>query len=440
MVKQDMERVPMSEVRQVEVTIVGIAQGGDGVARLPDGRVLFVPRAVPGDVVRVELVQSKKAFARGHVLEVLVRAAQRIESSCPYFDRGCGGCQYQHVDYDSEVHWKAQAAFEAMSRISKVALPEPKVFSSSQRQGYRNRATFHVAGGRLGFYGSASRRLIEVEQCSITNDAINAALSELGSALGRVRSAELLVELAGHDEVVATLDVDGGLDPETEQRLSRLVETSRRIRGVRAKSSRGNREWGRPLVDVSFALARPPVDEFSMPSGQFRQANAELNQRLVGYVRDLVARNGVRRVLELYAGAGNFSFALADLLEAFLGLEGNPVAIEAAQQMAARAGMAHMNFAVADLNDGIPASTGVNPGEFDAVILDPPRQGAAEVCRGLTRDGRPRHVIYVSCDPACLGRDLQILKDAGYEIRELSFFDMFPGTAHIETVVYLESM
>lgn len=430
----------MVERTKVKVTIDKVAQGGDGVGRLEDGRVIFVPKTLPGEVIRGEVLRSKKSFARGRVLEVVSPSAHRVEAQCAFFVQGCGGCQFWHTSYAHELEIKTRAAYDALERISKVELPEFKVTGAPSPRRYRNRVTFHWRDSELGFFVEGTRRLIEVVDCPITEALLIEARRFVEPALKGLGESEIVIELAGSEQVVVSiLPVEGTRVPRhLRKELERLVLEFSIFRGFIVAMPAGDLRIGATDVMVERTMAKPPAPGAFVPAGQFRQVNDAVNALLVDHVREAMRDLGARDVLELFAGTGNFAFALQDVVASLVGVEGNPVAIATARDLAKAAGVSNLRFEVADLSEGLEAIGDIDLQAFDTILLDPPRQGAHELSKQIAEARGLKQLVYISCDPPCLGRDLQVLAAGGYKVRELHFFDMFPRTAHIETVAVLE--
>ncbi|RAL22959.1 hypothetical protein DL240_08695 [Lujinxingia litoralis] len=434
----------MARARYQGMNIREIAQGGDGVAELPDGRVCFVPGALPGDVVEVELTRDKKRWARARVLELETPSPWRVKPECSYAERGCGGCQFWHVEPAQELRWKAQAAFEAMQRIAGAPLPEPGLHPAPAPRGYRTRVSFHQRRSRegrveLGFFKTESHRVIPVERCAVAIPLLNEVLESWRAPLALLGEAEILVESAGAGEAVISATLTGAEAPTAAalDAIEKRVQEGGALRGLQIEGSRGERwQFGRPEIDADQILARPAAER-AMAPGQFRQSNAGVNQQLVTRASELLHEVGARRVLELFCGAGNFSFALDGQVEALHGLEGSREAIADARAMADAAGLETLSFEGADLFDE-RVYQALEPGAFDAVLLDPPRDGAQAAATWLAAPGHTiRSVVYVACDPACMARDLGTLVGGGWRVEGLEFFDLFPRTRHIETIAWL---
>ncbi len=195
--------------------------------------------------------------------------------------------------------------------------------------------------------------------------------------------------------------------------------------------------FGDITVDGEEVLARPPVEAAHLPSANFRQSYRHMNLQLVDEVYRIIDGLEARSVIELFCGNGNFSFALPERVERFVGLEANPAAIESAKGLAKLARLDGYEFRVADLSEGFVEPLDEMVDHFDLVLLDPPRAGASKVCDELAQYQHLEAIVYVSCDPACLGRDLKTLAQGGWELESLTMFDMFPRTSHIETVAVL---
>ena len=432
------------------ITIERLANGGEGIAHLPDGRVLFVEGAVPGDLVDVELSRDKKTWARGKVTGIQKKSPHRIPVECEAFRRGCGGCQFWGVAPEQEFVWKTTAAFEAMVRISKVELPTPQLEPSPTIRGYRSKISFHQrrdAEGEvhLGFFATGSQEIVDVDRCLVARSEINEALEEFGSILGLLGAGEFTLETAGDSSVVIQIELGEKerISPGTLKELSRWLEQGQVVRGIEILDARGKHfVLGDTTVAASETMAYPPVKVMRQKAGLFRQANQEVNRRLVDAVVEAAGGTEVGgsgpRILELFSGSGNFSFPLLEIAESLVGVEGSAEAVEVARQVLTLREDLESNaeFRVADLFEPEMVSQ-VLEEEFDVLVLDPPRDGAAEVARQVVERGGSGLLLYVSCDPACLARDLKIYSEGGWEIRELRFFDMFPRTSHLEMLAIL---
>jgi 23S rRNA (uracil1939-C5)-methyltransferase len=382
----------------LELEVASLAAGGDGVARDETGRVTFVPRAAPGDRVRVRLVQQTKSFARGELVDVLVAGVARVAPPCPHFVAGCGGCQWQHVARAEQLAAKQTIVTGALRKLD--GLTVHSIVAPSPALGWRRRARFHVGSG-VGLYRLGTHAIVPIDHCPQLEPALDAAYAAVAAASPPAGELALLLGHQGHVAVATT---------RPWKRAERLIGTAG-IRGLQC----GDEIHGDPVLEVEPGLWGGVWD--------FAQASAAGNAELIRLARGaLPAANG-GALLELYAGAGNLTRGLvADgwrVIASDLAAPSRP--IEGAQFLAAPAAEVFVQAT----------------GPFDAIVLDPPRTGAADAIDGIVALA-PRTIVYVSCDPATLARDAMRLAAAGYRATDAWPIDLMPETAHVEVVMRLE--
>ncbi len=442
----------------IETDISNIANGGDGVGEMPDGRVLFVPRTLPGEAVEVEVTRSKSSYAFGDLVAIKRSSGMRVDPECAHFER-CGGCQLRHAARDRQLELKAKGAIEAMRRISGLdaRIPDPELVRSPRMDMWRARATLrarYMDGGlHMGYFESRTKRLVPVEACPVLREPLEIARRTLHEVLAsKVRQAEIFMETAGAGQTVVTLSnlqLKGRFNTFVNY-LKNLLFTeesagSRLIRGVIIEGGEQRIELGRPEIDVGIAIAGvdPAHSRQPIPAGLFRQANPELNLELVKHVTEQVTQGQPRTVLELFAGCGNFTLSVARGLKRgrMLAIEGSPEAVEVGTHLMGLHGAfgGRVTYMEADLSkEHWAATSSVAESEWPVVLLDPPRRGAMKAVEIISRWESTERIVYVSCDPACLARDLEEMAKVGWKVRDLRFFDMFPQTAHIEAVAVCE--
>jgi len=368
---------------RLTVTIRDIAFGGEGVARVDDF-VIFVPFVVVGEEVEVEISEAKKKFARARLLRVLKPAPERVAPPCRYFGQ-CGGCQYQHIDYPTQLRLKHKQIADLFQRIG--GLDETvigPVVPCRQPYGYRNRIMIRSQwdkvkqGLNIGFIRHDNRLVVDIEECKVAEPALNEQLE-------RVR---------------AHPPPKGGLK----------------------------------------VVLRVAPEGWDVPRDSFFQNNFFLLPRLVESVRERVRDSGVRHLVDAYCGVGFFAIELADEVESFAGIEIDLMAIKAARGNAANRGRSNGEFVSGDVAAVLPGLLKRFSAALTAIILDPPRAGCSLASLELLRQTRPRQIIYVSCHPATLARDLNVLLREGvYELLKVVPLDMFPQTQHIECVADLRA-
>jgi 23S rRNA (uracil1939-C5)-methyltransferase len=449
------------------LSIEKLIYGGDGLARTPagaDGRsmAVFVPFVLPGERVEAEIRQEKPGFARGSVARLIEASPDRFEARCPYF-RQCGGCHYQHIPYERQLEFKAVILRETLQRIAKIELKSEIRLHASPPWNYRNRTRLRVqtapefppqtgktgrSGGpgfALGYFRIGSHEFLPVGECPISSPLLNRVIARLVELRGlncpaAVEEIELFTDAA--DERLLAWAFCGR---EAERRdLLRWAEKLERelpeISGVTFFSSRRRFEDEAPIDPKSLAQSgakairyRTRNHEYQVSAGAFFQVNRYLVDELVSVVTGN-ARGEV--ALDLYAGVGLFSAALARSFHHIFGVEASQTShADFVQNVPANVkavGARTEDYLRSDYLRSRPVRN--SP---ELVVLDPPRTGVGSaVIRSLVELGAPR-VRYVSCDPATLARDLVPLLADGYHIEEAHLFDLFPGTFHIESVMLL---
>ncbi|HSS02154.1 MAG TPA: TRAM domain-containing protein [Kofleriaceae bacterium] len=378
----------------VELDVTALAAGGDGVGRDASGRVTFVPRGAPGDRVRVRIVHQTSSFARGEIVELVGAGPARVEPPCPHFARGCGGCQWQHVALGEQ-----RAAKQALVAGGLRKLPGLRVHPMAEPApalGWRRRARFHVDRGRAGLYEPGGHRVVAIDRCPQLEPALDEAYALVATAT------------PPDGELALVLAHDGRIAVATERAwrgAARLVGRAG-IVGVLA----GGAPHGDVVLEIEPGLWGGPWD--------FAQASGAGNAALIAQARAALGP-GPGRLLELYAGAGNFTRGFA--------ADGWTVVPSDASMPV----QPPPEFVAAPAHDALARL----PGPWDAIALDPPRTGAAEAIEGILR-AAPRTIVYVSCDVATLARDAARL--AGYRATDAWPLDVMPQTAHIEVVMRLE--
>lgn len=412
-----------------EITIEKLVPGGDGFARLPDGQVLFVRGAAPGDRIRLTKVEKQRGALCATEFELLEASAARVAPECPVA-KTCGGCDVMHVSRSVELEQKSGMLREALGRVGGVAPEVGPLTTAGDSLGYRSRVRFHVGkGGKLGFFARGTHQLVEVPSCAVADPSINQALILIRRLARRFPEALLGfsdVELRATEQgVVARFVPRDGIKPIAAQPFLRALAKDLRV----AASLREAEE----LIERRHIASDL---ELEIPADAFSQINVAVNRELVSAVVEGALARKLTSFCDLFAGVGNFALPLARAGLSGVMIERTPSAVAAAQRAASaqnvtlKARAADAERALTDL---------VREGKrFDLVVLDPPREGAPPVVAGISALA-PRAVAYVACDPVTLSRDLKPLLAAGMRIVSVRGFDMFPRTHHFETLVWLEA-
>lgn len=417
------------------VRIESVAAGGAGVGRLADGRAVFVHRTAPGDRVRIEITERKPRWARARLVRVLEAGPGRRAAPCPYYAR-CGGCTIEHLTYDEQLRQKSSIVAEALRRIGGVEVTAPDVVASPNEFRYRNRLSFtlrRLGSGRVvaGFHElERPDRVLDIDrECLLPEPVLAKAWQALRAGWGqnanRLPAGETLrltlrASLAGETSLLIAGGYGAGRPDELLREVPGLVSIWRaRVDGPPERLA-GNEHVSDVWHGRDVALA----------GGVFLQVNRAAAERLEAYVQSRADSAAGARVIDAYCGVGLYANALAQRGAHVIGLELDPLAVDEARRMAASI-QPTPEFRIGRVEDLI---VGALPA--DLVILNPPRTGVAGAVTDALLATPPRRLIYVSCDPATLARDLRRLAGA-YRLAAIRSFDLFPQTAHVETVAEL---
>jgi len=447
--------------QSLSVTIDDLAFGGEGVGRI-DGYVVFVRGGIPGDHLRVRLDQARARFGRASIEAVLIPSPHRVEAPCQYFGR-CGGCRLQHVDYAAQLGFKSKQVADALQRLGGLPPVEIRpIFAAPETYGYRNKMEFTVARGGLsknltvGLH-EAERydRVLDVERCLLQSERMNALLDESrrffiehgltayeqDSGEGLLRFL-MLREGRGTDEamvnVVTSSPAVSELEPLAGRLAARVKETASVVMNVNPKKASvavGIEEHllgGRDHIRESVGGL-----SFQVSANSFFQTNSAQAERLFTIVLEAAALTGGETVFDLYAGTGAISLLLAQRSRWVYGVEVAQAAVDDAARNAAANGIANCTFLAGEVRFVLPEliAQGVTA---QVVVADPPRAGFHPKALATLARLAPARIIYVSCNPATLARDLGDLARAGYRVEWVQPVDMFPHTPHIEAVARLE--
>ncbi|GFO65647.1 23S rRNA (uracil(1939)-C(5))-methyltransferase RlmD [Geomonas paludis] len=429
------------------VVIESLCYGGAGFGRV-DGKACFVPFTAPGDRVRIRVVKEKRSFVEAELVELVEPAPLRIAPTCPVFGQ-CGGCDWQFLPYQEQLQQKGAIFADTLARIGKV--PREKVLpvaASPDHYGYRSRVQVKVAlrAGRLqfGFFRTGSHDVVDFGAgCPLAQPQLNRMATEFRALLPTLPQAEWIhqVDLSiGDDgEGIAIVHSRGG-GPELVERLARDRAQLPSVAG--AFVSAGRKGELEQVFGIDALTYRVPAGlalgskelQLRFGRGGFSQVNYRQNLELIRTACEWAGLTGQERVLDLYCGNGNISLPLALNAAQVLGIEGYAPSIVDAVANAEHNGIENAAFQVSDAAQAVRRMV-KRKERFDLVLLDPPRGGAeaAAELAGLA----PQKIIYVSCDPATLARDLASLSSNGYQVTRSKPVDMFPQTYHLESVTEL---
>ena len=403
-----------------ELKIEKLVYGGEGLGRHA-GKVVFVQFSAPGDRLLVRPIEEKKNFIRAAALEVLEPGPGRQPAPCAHF-QSCGGCQWQHLEYRRQVDFKRLI----LEDLFHHHFPETRSLlinmrASPQQYGYRSRARLHVHGfgekRRVGFLRFQSHTIEDIETCPLLRPVLN-------QALGAIR----LKRLKGEGDQAGRLDVACS----AETGVWGATEVQSGLEGISALSDGGGQAAEEEILERQ-------VGEFvySLTPSVFFQTNDFMIGQLVEKVEELTERSGRGAALDLFCGVGLFSLPLARRFEKVAAVESSPAAARFCKVNAAAAGLSNLQVSCADVVAWMKTVGSLTAPRYDLVVLDPPRVGADSEVMNRIAEWAPENVLYVSCDPQTLCRDLALLVPRHYKIDHIEGMDLFPQTYHFETIVRL---
>ncbi|MBD2259688.1 23S rRNA (uracil(1939)-C(5))-methyltransferase RlmD [Pseudanabaena sp. FACHB-2040] len=444
----------------LDLEITDLNSTGDGLGRW-DGRVVFVPDTVPGDTIRTKLVQVKPTFARGKLVEVVTASAERVRPACIVADK-CGGCQWQAVSYEAQLAAKQQQVEEALRRIGGFAdLAISPILGAENSLGYRNKVTYPLARSsegqvKAGYYRKGSHKLVNLNQCPVQDGRLNPLLAEVKQDIqaqgwsiydekrhhGRLRHLSLRIGRRTGQillTLVSTVRDLQNLEKQAQVWLERypdLVGVCLNYNPAKTNAILGEETRavaGRPYLEESFAGLT-----FRIHPTTFFQVYTEQAERILGVILEELALQGSETVIDAYAGVGTLTLPVAQRSRRCIGLEVQPEAVQQGLANAALNDIENVEFRSGSVEQLLPQVAGELEGGPDVVLLDPPRKGCDRTVLDALIELNPARIVYMSCNPATLARDLKILcEEGGYRIQRVQPADFFPQTAHVECAAFL---
>ena len=447
-------RPPVEVGEEIEFKIENLAYGGDGVGRI-EGFPVFVPHSAPGDEVMVKIARVTKKYAVGSIKKVINSSPDRVEPPCPIYHR-CGGCQLQHLDYPKQLHYKKMFVQDALGRIGKLSnVPVLDPLGMENPYAYRNKIQHPLSksGSQVvtGFYRPRSHDIVRVDECLLYDEKGNRIIKLAREVLSRY-NLSIYNERSGRGllrhlvmrkglesgECSVTLVTNGKKLPHAGEIAKELMCGECSIVGVMQNVN--SKKTNRILGEKTRVLAgRKEIREeiggivLDVSPETFLQVNTQGAEILYRTVADYVYAEDGETVLDLYCGVGAIALTLAKKCKTVCGVDSSEESITAALKNAAANKIDNVHFIPGRAEEVLPAL--VEEGKrFDVVVVDPPRRGCDPAVIDLISELHPRKLIYVSCDPSTLARDLAMLNEKGYKTVKVQPVDMFPQTYHIECV------
>ncbi|MBR6743317.1 MAG: 23S rRNA (uracil(1939)-C(5))-methyltransferase RlmD [Clostridia bacterium] len=434
----------------IVLTITAMSSEGSGIGRY-DGMAVFVPMTAVGDTAEVLILKVKSNCAYGKLLRLITPSPDREENNCDVFSK-CGGCVYRHISYSAECQIKQKKVEDAVYRIGGVYMPPQPICAPSKSERYRNKAQYPInEEGLCGFYAGHSHRIIPCEDCLLQPKEF-AKISECFSASLRKRGLSIYNEQTGKGlirhlyirkaeatgQIMVCIVVNGDSLPFSEElvdSLKEILKDSLKTVVLNINKEKTNVILGKRLVAIfgdGYIYDELCGIKVRLSPLSFYQVNRSMAEKLYKKAAEYAEADG-KTVLDLYCGAGAIGLSMAKKAKQIIGVEIIPDAVRDAEYNAELNQIKNARFIC---NDAANAASklkeeGIKP---DTVVLDPPRKGCSkELLITVAKDFCPERLVYVSCDPATLARDIKILSELGYELKEYTPFDLFPRTSHVET-------
>ena len=427
--------------------IIDLSYDGRGIGRI-NGKTCFIDGALPTEKVAFRRNHQKRNYDEGRVTEIIAASEHRVEPSCKHFSR-CGGCSLQHLDHRQQLEFKQQ---QLLSNLQRGGLTPQRVLPalSAPQWGYRRRARLAVQRAKdgrflIGFRNAGSRRIEPITQCPVLSGPLPDVIAMLPQWLELFPAAIRVfeVELVSADDSFA-IAVEASRFP-TDEELESILS------GLQDMGFGAGQLWWKAGKQAQFNRLDSGTDpltfsvnehiHLTFEPGQFIQVNGEINRLMIAQMLDLLPDRSITETgtaIDLYCGTGNLSLPLAQRYGTVIGIEGLPELVKGAEENARMNNITNTEFAVADLSCSVGLASAYSSRDpVDLVLLDPPRNGAAGVMPWVAKT-KAKQIIYISCHPATMIRDANVLADAGYKIAAAGVMDMFPHTSHIEAMALFE--
>ena len=442
--------------QRFSVRIDGLSHGAEGVGRINE-KVVFVPEAIPGDTAQVQLVHVKDRFAHAVLEDIIDPSPDRIIPSCPHAQE-CGGCQLQHMSYDAQLQWKRQQVQDAVERIGHLKVPVLPTKGMDTPFGYRNKAQFPLGrdGGQvvMGFFRRGTHNIVDLTQCEVQHPLITRLALQVKETVERLgiepydeiahtgvlRHAVIRVSFS-ENKLMLVLVTKTKEIPHLDSLIQELVETVPELVSVAQNINpkvtnvifgpETHLLWGE-----THLMERIGRMVYAISPRSFFQVNSTQTKVLYDLVKEYADLQGHETVLDLYCGTGTIGLYLAQEAKQIIGVETIQDAVHDAKRNAALNGIDNGRFIHGKAEEVVPKLV-QDLGKIDCVILDPPRKGCEQVVLDTLAEAKVRQVVYVSCNPATLARDLAHLAAREYKVGSVQPVDLFPWTRHVECVVMM---
>lgn len=396
------------------LNILSLNHTGDGIGRL-DGKVIFVPKSIPGDIVDVKVVYDHKTYCRGIIDKIIKGSDDRVSVKCPYYDI-CGGCQIMGLDYFKQLDYKKNKVMDILKKYGDIDI-DIDIIPSSNIYEYRNKITLQVVNGKMGLYKYNSNVLVSIDRCLLVSNNVNRLISVIKDNLDLISVSKIMIR--EYDNSLMVQFIGSIYEDSVVKVLSGIVSSIY----INDKCIFGQKNLEVRLGDYSFR-----VSPYS-----FFQVNYDQTLKLYNKVKEYLGSN-LGRVLDLYCGTGTIGIYVSENCREVVGIEINESSVRDARDNIKLNKVDNVRIIKGDVGSVLDDEK-----RYDAIIVDPPRSGLDKRTKKTLLNIKSESIIYVSCDPITLARDLKVLSES-YEIKDMVLVDMFPNTYHCESVVVLEKI
>lgn len=413
--------IKIDEIYETEIT--SLENEGSGVCKI-NQMIVFVPKALPGEKVRIRITEKKKNFARGKIVEILKSSDKRIESKCPYYEE-CGGCNLRHQTSKENLKFKKEKVETALKRIGKLDVKVEDTIPSLKEDNYRNKVSFKVEDNRIGFYGEGTYQLIDIDYCLLAQKQINDSLNVIKNYL-KENDNEIKNITIRYGNAMDELLIDIYSLNNTDIKILDYLTTN--ICNLKSVIFNDKVVYGNGYIkEISNGLM------FNVSAKSFFQVNSVQTEKLYDEIVKVANLSKDDVVLDLYCGTGTITSIVSKYVKKVIGIEIVEDAIIDAKENLKINGINNAKFICGAAAKEISKIKE----KVDVVIVDPPRKGVDRKAIAIMKKISPKKIVYVSCNPVTMARDLSYLNDL-YDVKKVTPVDMFPNTAHVESVVLLE--
>lgn len=395
----------------METKITGLDDFGRGVTRIND-KVCFVKNALPEEIVDIDVIKEKKKYQIGKVNSYITKSTKRISPKCKYYDV-CGGCNLEHISLEEENNFKKYKVEKILEKFAGKKVKINKI-TSEDEYGYRNKITLRVDNGKICLLEEESNNLVEIDECLLVENKINVIIKELKEIVKDEKDiSKIMIRVSNNLERVM-IKVDGkvnDVNPLKEISDSLIVNDK--------------------VIKEEYLLSNILDKKFLVSSDSFFQVNRKITEKMYQKIIEIVKENKPNKVLDLYCGVGTIGICVSSYTKSVLGVEVVEKAVESANKNKELNKVDNINFKCGKVENIIDNSYNT----YDLIIVDPPRSGLDKKVVEVLNSSNSKTIVYVSCDPITLARDIKLLDN--YEIKEVELFNMFPRTYHVETVSVL---